>query len=302
MLRIGSSLVAALAMCWPMSSFAQGDGPIDIEFGSGRIGGPGNTTREKRAIAAFDEPEEYLTEDNIPKEGDKKRLPHLHVLAKRYAGGKMFSEACARYDQIITEGGSEALEITPDGKKLAAKSFLGCGEHAATMGKFDKAERLLKKSERYGVSDYRQAAIRRRIKRETYRRKMLNQDVDGAMSVYESYQADREDEDERIWMGQSLTDLAWSAYRAKDDVMLERYLAYAQKVSPRNPDLRKLVDERHSKATVLTNVAIMGAGLLLLLGFFMKFTGWRARRKVESVAGGKMSRKKNKYLDDDDEF
>ena len=212
----------------------------------------------------------------------------------------MWSEACTRYDQIISESGVEGLETDPDGKKIAARSFFECGDQAATTLKFDRAERLLKKSERLGPSDYRHAAVRRRIQRETYRKKMLNQDVDGAMAVFDAYQSARADEDERIWMGAELAELAWSAYRAKDEVMLERYLGYAQRVSPRNPDLRRLLDQRHTEATVLPRLAIMGLLILCALGFLMKFSGWRARRRVEAIAGGKLGRKKNKFLDDDE--
>ena len=275
------------------------DAPIDIDFGSTRIGGSGLTASARRAAAYDPEEEEIPTEDNIPKVGSPKRLPHLHILAKRYTTGSMWKEACARYEQIIEEGGDEGLASTDDGKKLAGKSFLKCGEQKAVIGQEDAAERLLKKSERYlGKADYRHEGIRYKMLREAYRKKVLNRDIDGALIIYKKYQAQREDEDERIWLGEKLSGMAEEAYKTKDKEAMARYIEYTELIAPRNPDLRRLKKRIKTEETAIP--IALGGGLVsvFLIVFFSWFGRFRGRRRIEAASGGKLG-KKNKYLIDD---
>ena len=49
---------------------AQDESSPSIDLGSSRIGGPGLTDRERKWVKSWDEPEEYLTEETLPKPGD----------------------------------------------------------------------------------------------------------------------------------------------------------------------------------------------------------------------------------------
>src|SRR5262249_35274154 len=151
--------------------------------------------------------DEIPTEDNIPAIGNPKRIPHLHVLAKRYAVSHMSKESCEKYDQIASEGG----EFDDDAKRTAARAYTVCAETAAAIAHFDDAERALEKSERYLPGSERHAHIRRKMAKDQYHGKIAKLDLDAAIAAYDAYQRDAADEDERIWMGEQLTGIAIKA-------------------------------------------------------------------------------------------
>lgn len=283
-------------------AFAQedDDAPIDIDFGSTRIGGTGLTESERRASAWEPEEEEIPTEENIPEIGSKKRLPHLHILAKRYTTGGMWKEACARYEQIIEEGSDEGLASTEDGQKLAAKSFLKCAISKASASQEEAAERLLLKSERYyGKSDYRHEGVRRKMLRDQYRKKVLNRDVEGGLVIYKKFQAAANDDRERIWLGDKLSDMAEEAYRLKDKDLMHRYIKFAGEISPRNPVLRRLKKRIYNEERAIPIAVGAGVSAVLLALFLAWFGRWRGRRKIEALGGDPLPKKKNKYIVDD---
>src|SRR5687767_4489758 len=103
-------LVAALLLpCAAQAQDEEDEGSVDIgDVGSSRIGGPG-LTREEKSWNEPEEEEEPLTEETLPPVGHKKRIPGLHQLAKQYAGGQMWKDACEKYDQITSEASLEAI-------------------------------------------------------------------------------------------------------------------------------------------------------------------------------------------------
>ena len=78
----------------------------------------------------------------------------------------MWRETCEKFDQILEEYNDAGVVEAEGMKKLAYKAYLKCAETKASIGKDDIAEKLLTRSERFGKSDYRHAAIRRRIERD----------------------------------------------------------------------------------------------------------------------------------------
>jgi hypothetical protein len=274
-------------------------GVQDIQVGSSRVGGPGLTPTERAANAAADEEEEVLTEETLPPKGNKKRLPGLHKIASRYVRGQMWREACDRYDQIIDEEGAAGMDAAPDAKANAARAFLECAESEAAGRKFEKMELLLKKSETYGGTDYRHAALRRKVKRDTFKEEMAKGNTEKALVAFRAYQADKPDEDERIWMGAELTKIAWAAYNAKDELNLKRAIADADSVAPMNSDLRRLKEKLEDEGSILKQIFTVSIVAIIIAFIAARFFAWRARAKVEGmVEGGSFSGKKNKYLDD----
>lgn len=301
--------ISLVVLSCPLAALAEGDPPLeDIEVGSRRIGGPGLTDREQAITAAEnadDEDDSQLTEETLPPKGNKKRLPGLHKIAGRYFRGQMFREACDRYDQILEEEGEPGLDTDPKARLQASRSYLECGEAQYRGGNFDKAELLLKKSEKFGPSDYRHSAVRRQMKRDTYRAEMQKGNVEKALVAFRAYQAEKADEDERIWLGGELSKIAWNAYNAKDEAGLKRALADAESVAPMNTELRRLKDKLEAEGAVVGNIVSMVAVGAILLLVVAGLSRWRARAQVTSAdarAGGslKLGGKKNKYLDDDD--
>lgn len=271
---------------------AQDEEPVDIEVGSTRIGGPG-TAKQRRDDAAWDaaaeEEAQPMTEETLPPKGDKKRMPGLHKLARQYFGGKMWKDACDKYDQIVEEGGDEALDadpkLNPDAKKNAARSFYECAQIAFFGAEYDKVEKLLKKSEKYAPSDHRHAGLRHKINRENYRRSMANGDVAGAMTTFRQYQQEDKDEDERIWMGEELAKLAWAAYQSKDKIAMKDYIRYADEVAPMNTELRNLKKKIEGEEAVLSNILIWGGAAIAFVILATQLSKWRARAKVKAASG-----------------
>lgn len=279
---------------------AQDESSPSIDLGSSRIGGPGLTERERRRVESWDEPEEYLTEETLPKPGDKKRLPALHTLGVRYVTTKQWKEACDKYDTIESEFGAEGVAEHPDGKKNAAWAFRRCAKIAAGRNEFDKAEGLLEKSEKYGPSTAKHAAIREGMLREKYRKRMANGDVDGALKLFDEAQALREVEDERIWLGEQLAERAWSAFETDDKIQLEGLMRRLEEVAPMNTEYRRLKDKLAGQEGFLKNALMLAGGVIAFIVLWGLFSRWRSAAKVTRVAGGGGGRKKNPFLDDDD--
>ncbi len=302
-----SIAISILLVCCPLAAWAEDPPLADIEVGSRRIGGPGLTEREQAVTKWENSPDEddsALTEETLPPKGNKKRLPGLHKIAARYFRGQMFREACDRYDQILEEDGEPGLDTDPKARPQASRSYLECADTAYHGGNFDKTEALLKKSEKYGPTDYRHAALRRQMKRDTYRSEMQKGNVEKAMTAFRAYQADKPDEDERIWFGGELSKIAWAAYQAKDETGMKRAIADAESVAPMNTDLRRLKDKLEAEGAVVGNIVklVLAGAVLLALG--TAFSQWRARARVLSAdasvgGGGRLGGKKNKYLDED---
>jgi len=292
---------AALAVSLPVGgAYAQPGEPLqDIEVGSSRIGGPGLTPNERarNAPSAGDESDTALTEETLPKKGDKRRLPGLHKIAGRYARAQMWKDACDRYDQILDENGPEGMDADPAARGYAGLSYLKCGEidsHAANGA--DKAEALLKKSERYIKGDYRHAAIRRTMKREAYRTEFAKGNTEKALTIFRAYQAEKADEDERIWMGEELSKIAVAAYNNKDKVALERAMKDCEAVAPLNTEYRRLKEKIDDESQVWTRVITLSVLGLVGVVVLQQLFAWRERARVGEA--GRVSGKKNKFLDD----
>jgi hypothetical protein len=271
-------------------AFAQDDdAPVDIEVGSRRIGGPG-TQAQRQSDDAWDkalvEEDQPMTEETLPPPGNKKRIPSLHKLAKQYFGGRMWKDSCDKYDQIIDEGSDEGLNSDETGKKNAARSYFECASIAFFSSDYDKAERLLKKSEKYGPSDHRHAGLRRKMTRESYHKLMSNGDWQGALETFRKYQNEEKDDDERIWMGEQLATRAWSSYHAKDKVGMNQLIAAGDSVSPMNTELRKLKEKIAGEEGVWTNVALFGGAAVLLVLGATQISKWRGRARVRRASGG----------------
>ena len=252
-----------------------------IDLGSSRIGGPGLTAKERKWVKSWDQDDEVKTEANIPPPGNKKRLPHLHYLAKNYVNGKAWKEACEKYDVIGEEGGPEAIEAAPYGKQNAARAYLACGKIAFSATEFDKAEKFLSQSERFGPTTPRHTAIRLKMKREAYRKKMVNDDVDGALKLFADVQKDDPNEDERIWMGEQLATKAWAAYNAGDKLGTESLMRRLESVAPMNTEYRRLktkIDDQQSVLGRLIQVCLAAVGLVVIWNLI---AGWRARSRLK---------------------
>jgi hypothetical protein len=256
-----------------------------IDLGSSRIGGPGLTAREQRRVESWDEEEEYLTEENIPKPGDKKRLPALHTLASRYVTSKQWQEACTKYDAIESEFGAEGVASMPDGKTLAARAYFYCARAAANGNEADKAEALLQKSEKYGPTSAKHEMIREKLLREEYRKKLSNGDVDGAITLYKKAQAMREVEDERIWLGEELSKRAWEAHDTGDKVAMEGLMRRLEEIAPMNTDYRRLKDKLDAQDNFLKNAITYSGAVVLLLVVGTLLSRWRAKRRVLKAEG-----------------
>ncbi|MBI2376245.1 MAG: hypothetical protein HYV07_19785 [Deltaproteobacteria bacterium] len=275
---------AALLLAPP--AFAQPgeeERPPDIEVGSMRIGGPGTQEQQAAVSAAIaEEDEEVLTEESLPPKGHKKRLPGLHTIARRYVGGQDWVTACDRYDQIIDEGGDEALDLVPDGKTSASRAFGKCAETEVIKANEEKAERLLKKAERFGGKSPKLDALRRRMVRDRYHRDMAQGAVDRALESYRAYQNAEKDEDERIWMGAELAKLATEANRAKDVARTDDLIKKATEVAPQNPDLRALVKKIDSERNVFKNAATFSLAVLAVVGAFGALATLRSRYRIRA--------------------
>lgn len=277
-------LIAAVAI--PSSAaFAQDESSPSIELGSSRIGGPGLSERERRRVKSWDEPEEYLTEETLPKPGSKKRLPALHTLAARYVTTKQWKEACAKFDTIEAEFQMAGVAEKPDGKTLAARAYLRCAKTAANGNDFDKAEALLQKSEKYGPSTPKHEIIREKMLREQYRKRMANGDVDGAIKLYNKAQKMREVEDERIWLGDQLATRAWEAFKADDKLTLEMLTNRLDEIAPMNTEYRQLKEKLEGQKGFVQKALMLAGALLGFIILWNLFSRWREAAKVKKAEG-----------------
>ena len=128
---------------------------------------------------------------------------------------------------------------------------------------------------------------------------MAKGNTEKALVAFRAYQAEKPDEDERIWMGAELTKIAWAAYNAKDELNLKRAIADADSVAPMNSDLRRLKEKLEDEGSILKQIFTVSIVAIVIAFIAARFFAWRARAKVEGmVEGGLFSGKKNKYLDD----
>jgi hypothetical protein len=152
-------------------------------------------------------------------------------------------------------------------------------------GDFDKAERLLKRSETYGPSDHRHAGIREKMLREGYRKKLSNGDVNGALELYRQAQAKEMNEDERIWMGDELAKRAWTAYNNKDKRGVEDLMAKTEEIAPLNTEHRRLKEKLEFEGSVGSQLGMLAGGILALVAAWTLLSRWRERAKVAKAAG-----------------
>lgn len=280
------ALLAFMTTAGAPNAWAQGEeSSPEIKLGSSRIGGPGLTQQERKVSAQWDEPEEYLTEETLPPPGNKKRIPSLWVLLLRYHDGQAWKDACEKLDMILAEGGEEGVTSHPRGAKVAGKSFFECAKVAFVGGDFDKTEKLLTQSEKYDGTSPRHAVLREKIVRESYRKKLQSGDVSGAIKLFNEAQAQREDEDERIWLGEQLATRAWEAYETKNEMEMKDLMVRLEEIAPMNVEYRRLKDKVEGGQEVLYDVvklAILVIGFVVAWGAFSK---WRAKRKVKSLMG-----------------
>ncbi len=282
----GALLAFATTLAWlPTASAQDEESSPEIKLGSSRIGGPGLTKRERAVQAQWDEPEEYLTEETLPPPGDKKRIPGLFVLLMRYHDGQAWKDACEKLDMIVDEGGEEAIQSHPRGTKMAGKAFYECAKMKFVGGDFDKTEALLARSEKYGGTSARHTVLREKIIRESYRKKLSAGDISGAVKLYNEAQAMRDDEDERIWMGEQLATKAWTAYETKNEMEMKDLMARLEQIAPMNVEYRRLKEKIEGGEEILYDVlklAFLVIGFVVAWGAFSK---WRAKQKVKSMMG-----------------
>ena len=264
----------------PRGTQAQESSP-EIELGSSRIGGPGLTEAERRRVRAEDQDDGFKTETNIPPPGNKKRLPHLHYLARKYVNGKAFKDACEKYDTIFAEGGMTAIEADEYGKKNAARAYFACGKIAYAAAEYEKAEKLLAMSERYGPTTPRHLALRLKMKRDEYRKRLANGDVNGALKLFNEAQQENEDEDERIWMGEQLATMAWAAYKGGDKYRTDDLMRKIESVAPMNTEYRKLKDILEAQTGMLGQLLMVAGIAIGAVVLWNIFAAWRARARLK---------------------
>lgn len=272
------------------------EGSVPIEVGSSRrVGGGGITDEDRARTRAAYAPEEPLTEANLPPPGDKKRIPSLHELAQRNVGGGLWKDACRFYDMIKAEGGTEAILKHERGKVDGSRSYLNCANAAFAAGDFDRAEMLLTESEKLlGDTTSRHRALRWKMLRDQMREKANSGDVDGAVRLHNELQSLKENEDERVWLGEQLARLAWEAHEEGDELRRDHIMGLATDVSPMNTELRRLEDQLTLQGEVLTNIAIYGGAIVLVIIVFGLLSRWRAAARV-----GVKRAPRNKFIDDD---
>lgn len=283
-LTLAAMLVFGLAA--PTTADAQDEeSSPTIELGSRRIGGPGLTKRERKITEQWDAPEEYVTEETLPKKGSKKRMPALFVLLLRYHDGQAWKDACEKLDMIIEEGGDAAIEGHPRGKRMASKSYFECAKMNFVTSEYEKTEKLLKLSEKWGGTTPRHAILREKMVREGYRKKMTSGDISGAVAMFNQAQKMNENEDERIWLGERLADMAWHAFEAGDEPQMKDLMMHLEDVAPQNTKYRRLKEKLEAGDSVLADAAKLA---FLVIGFVVAwgaFSKWRAKAKVKTLVG-----------------
>lgn len=297
----GRLSVASALLLLTSTSLAQEESSIDIDIGaSQRVGGRGITDEDQRAYERAYEPDEPITEENLPGPGEKGRIEGLFTLAERYvSSGNMWTQACVKYDLLREEAGDEAIRERERGALDAGRSYLGCAKDAYRDGDFERAEEMLRISESFIGESGRHDALRWKMLRDSYRQKMSNGDFEGARDRFEEMQALRESEEERIWFGEQLATAAWAAHERGDEVRRDRLMEMGAQIAPLNVELRRLQDQLQLTRRVGSNIVIYGAGAALLVGLLTLLSRWRQRARV-GVSAPK--RRKNPFLDDEDEL
>jgi hypothetical protein len=268
----------------PLAARAQ-DEPSSptIEVGSSRIGGPGTADEQRAEARAEAAEEEVYTEETLPPRDSKKRLPALLTLARQYSGGKLWREACGKYDAVIEEAGEGALD--EDARARAAQSYFGCAKDSVAAGEHEKAEALLARSERFAPGTAKHEALREKMLRDRYKKKLADGDVSGAIALFEKAQAMRLDEDERIRMGEELAKRANLAFQARDKVELDLLVAKLEAIAPLNTDYRRLKDRMAAGDSAFERVFGLGIAALVLAGGLTLLMRWRAAARVKRMSG-----------------
>jgi hypothetical protein len=294
-------VLAVIAATAPERSRAQEETSVDIEIGSSRrVGGRGITDEDRRRYDRATEPDEPLTEANLPGPGEPRRTEGLHTLAERYIGSDMWKEACAKYDLLREEAGDDAIRERDRGALNAGRAYLGCAKRAYLDGDFDRAEEMLRVSESFIPSSGRHDALRWKMLRDGYREKVGAGDVDGGLEQFRRMQELRTDEDERLWLGEQIAAAAWSAHRKDDDLRRDHLMRLGHEIAPLNVELRRLERQTELTRTVGSNIVLYGVGGFVVVGILTLLSRWRSRARVQSGLA-RPRRRKNPFLDDEDE-
>lgn len=273
---------------------------LPIQMGtSRRVGGDGITKEEIRRSQAIREAEP-LTEANLPPPGAKDREAKLQTLAMQQADYNDWDAACRLFNAWLSEFGEESLAKVDRGPQQASRSFLECAKKAHAKGSSEEAERLIDKSAGLvsGPSS-RHQALQWKILRDRMHEKALAGAFESAMKLNEQLQAIREDEDERIWLGERLADSAWTAHREEDQFERDRAMALLEQVAPQNTEYRRLQEQMTLGDQVLRNIITYAAGGIAVVVLFGLLSGWRSRARVG--AAGRRG-KRNKFIDEEDEL
>jgi len=271
---------------------------LPIELGtSRRVGGDGVTRDEIRRTEAIRN-QEPLTEANLPPPGAKDREPKLKKLAMQQADYNDWDAACRLFDAWLDEFGEESLAEVDRGPEQASRSFLECARRAHGKGASDEAERLITRSaELLKQPTSRHRALRWQILRDRMREKALAGAFESAVNLNEQLQDLREDEDERIWLGERLAEAAWTAHEEGDEMERDRAMAMLEQVAPQNTEYRRLQEQLQVGDKVLRNVIMYGAGGIAVVVIFGLLSGWRSRARVGAAGRRK---KRNKFIDEDE--
>lgn len=273
---------------------------LPIEMGkSRRVGGDGVTEEEVRRSKAVRDAAP-LTEANLPPPGAKDREPKLKKLAMQQADYNDWDAACRLFDAWLEELGEESLVETERGPEQASRSFLECARKAHAKGASDEAERLIAKSaELLPQPTSRHEALRWQISRDRMHEKALAGAFESAVKLNEQLQGIREDEDERIWLGERLAEAAWAAHEEEDEFERDRAMALLEQVAPQNTQYRQLQEQLQMGDNVLRNIVMYGTGGIAVVVIFGLLSGWRSRARVGSAG---RSKKRNKFIDEEDEL
>ncbi|MEM7676167.1 MAG: hypothetical protein AAF449_09210, partial [Myxococcota bacterium] len=223
----------------------------------------------------------------IPPPGHPKRLTYLRDRAQKDLSDRAYQQACRHYDLIADEVGIDAIAADPEERQNAARAYLSCARLAHRAVKLKKAEQWLVRSEHFGPRTPRHVALRRKMHRDTYRKKMVNGDVEGALQLFNEAQQRHPDEDERIWMGDQLASMAWEAHKNGDKTTTRALLRRLEAVAPMNPEYRRLKSVLDEQAGVFGRIAqVIAAVIALVIGLNL-LAAWREYSRL--------SIKKNRY-------
>ncbi|NJK89075.1 MAG: hypothetical protein HC923_06495 [Myxococcales bacterium] len=302
--RIERATLLAWIVMQPLGPTRAQDTSVDIDFGrSTRVGGDGILDEDIARSRREDAPREPVTEETLPAPGHPKRLEGLFEIADRHVGGQLWSEACMAYDRLLDEAGTEAVRARDRGPIDSGRAYLECAKDSFQAGDFDRTEVLLTKSESLMGSSGRHDALRRKMLVAEYRKKMMSGDTEGAFAGYQTLLKKAPDlDDERLWFAEELAKAAWASHEEGDVETRDRLMTWAKQVSPMNVELRRLEKQLGLQETVGMNILTYGLGGIALVGLLAMLSSWRARARVRTEGGSAPRRRKNPFLDDEDEL